>query len=134
MIIIFWKFLHLIYEKRMIAISLKVAAWCCLAFILFATVSPIGMRPHDYLPVNYDRALAFGVMSCLFTLAYPRRWRSILVLTVLGTIFIESLQFLAPTRHARLADAIVKASGSFLGVGIARICLELFGHKSVQRK
>ena len=50
----------------------KILAWSTLAFIIFATVSPIGLRPHDVLPVNVDRALAFALLSCLFVVAYPR--------------------------------------------------------------
>ncbi len=97
----------------------KYAAWLSLVFIVFATVSPIGLRPHDPLPVNVDRALAFCVMSGLFVLAYPRAWLPILVLTMLGAGVIEALQYLSTTRHAHFIDAIVKAGGAVAGVVLA---------------
>lgn len=105
----------------MTAKLLKWAAWLCLVLILFATVSPIGLRPRDLMPVNVDRALAFCLMAGLFTLAYPRRWIVIVLLTTGGAVFIEALQYLSPTRHAHLADAAVKAMGAAVGVGVAKI-------------
>jgi hypothetical protein len=103
---------------------LKIAAWICLALIVFVTISPIGLRPHDFLPVDFDRALAFCMMAGLFTLAYPRQWLSILVMTVLGAMLIEALQTLSTTRHARLADAMVKAGGAVAGVLLARSLMQ----------
>lgn len=106
------------------AALLKIAAWICLALVVFVTMSPIGLRPHDVLPVEFDRALAFCIMSGLFTLAYPRRWLSILVMTVLGAMLIEALQTLTSTRHAQLADALVKAGGAVAGVLLARSIMQ----------
>lgn len=102
---------------------LTFAAWLCLGGILFATVSPIGLRPRDVMPVNVDRALAFCIMAGLFTLAYPRRWLAILLLTVGGAALIETLQYLSPTRHAQLSDAMIKAAGAATGVAAARVLL-----------
>jgi hypothetical protein len=104
----------------MTARLLKSAAWLCLVLILIVTVSPIGLRPRDMMPVNVDRALAFCLMAGLFTLAYPRHWIGIFLLTTGGALFIEALQYFSPTRHAHLADAIVKAMGAAGGVGIAK--------------
>lgn len=106
------------------AILLKIAAWICLALIVFVTISPIGLRPHDLLPVDLDRALAFCIMAGLFTLAYPRQWLSILALTVLGAMLIETLQTLSSTRHAHLADAMVKAVGAIAGVLLAKFLMQ----------
>lgn len=97
---------------------LRAAAWLCLGFIVFVTVAPIGLRPHDALPVNLDRALAFGLMSGLFVLAYPRHWKAVLLLSVAGAGMIEALQYLSPTRHAHLADALVKGGGALAGGGL----------------
>jgi hypothetical protein len=100
-------------------------AWSSLAAILFVTVSPIGLRPHDPLPVNTDRALAFAVMAFLFISAYPRKAWTVLALLIVGAGAIEAMQFLAPTRHAHLLDACVKAGGVVIGacaaVLVARI-------------
>ena len=105
----------------MTRVFLRAAAWLSLAFILYATLSPIDMRPRDVMPVNIDRALAFCVMAGLFTLAYPRRWRAILVMSVAAAGLIETLQLLSPTRHAHLADALVKAAGAVAGVSMAAV-------------
>ncbi|RDJ06919.1 VanZ family protein [Rhizobium grahamii] len=94
----------------------KAAAWLWLGAILFVTVSPIGMRPHDVMPVNYDRALAFTLMAGLFVTAYPRRFWTCAVLVIVGAAAIELLQYLSASRHARLEDAFVKAFGAMVGV------------------
>ncbi len=106
---------------------LKILAWLCLAVILFLTLSPIGLRPHDPLPVNIDRALAFCVMAGLFVAAYPRQWPAVLMLSLCGAGMIELLQFLSPTRHAQLPDALVKASGAIAGVALGALFNRLTG-------
>jgi len=93
----------------------KLLPWLALAAIIFATVSPIRMRPHDFASVDIDRAGAFAVMALLFVLAYPRHWLFCAILLVVGAGGIELLQFLSPTRHAHLDDATVKAAGAAVG-------------------
>jgi hypothetical protein len=93
----------------------RLLAWLCFAGIVFVTVSPIGLRPHDLLPVDLDRAGAFALMSLLFILAYPRHWIFCAVLTLLGAGGIELLQYLSPSRHAHVDDALVKAAGAMIG-------------------
>lgn len=94
----------------------KILAWFTLAFIIFATVSPIGLRPHDILPVNADRALAFALLSCLFVVAYPRYFVISTIVIVLSAFAIEFLQYLEPSRHPRMHDAAIKAAGAILGL------------------
>lgn len=94
----------------------KPIAWLLLAAIIFVTVSPIGLRPHTITSVNIDRALAYLVVGLAFALAYPRHWIMVAVLLIAGALFIEYLQYLSPTRHARLQDAGVKAVGGTIGV------------------
>ena len=91
-------------------------AWTALAAIIFVTVSPIGWRPPDVLPVDVDRALACAVFAGLFVLAYPRQWPWVGAAMVVGAGLIELLQELSPTRHARIDDALVKTMGAFIGV------------------
>ena len=100
---------------------LRLAAWLALAAILFVTVSPIGLRPHDVMPVDVDRALAFCVVTALFALSYPRHWLAVGLAIIVGAFAIEWLQELSPTRHARLDDALVKAGGAFVGLCLARL-------------
>jgi len=99
-------------------------AWLALAAIIFVTISPIGWRPHDVLPVNLDRALAFMFMGFVFTLAYPQHWRVIALLVVLSAFPIEYLQYFSPTRHPHILDASFKAFGALLGVSLGRLMRE----------
>lgn len=91
-------------------------AWGMLAAIVFVSLSPIGLRPVDLLPVNMDRMLAFALLSGLFVLAYPRYaiWVGATMIAAAGVI--ELLQSLSPTRHAQVEDAVVKALGALLGM------------------
>jgi hypothetical protein len=93
----------------------KILPWLALAAIVFVTVSPIRLRPHDFASVDIDRAGAFAVLSMLFVMAYPRRWVACAILLILGAGGIELLQFLSPSRHAHLDDALVKAAGAAFG-------------------
>jgi VanZ family protein len=97
---------------------LKIAAWLSLCAIVFVTVSPIGLRPHDILSVDTDRGLSFMMMALVFVAAYPKRFWLCAILLVCGSGAIELLQYLSPTRHARLEDASVKAVGAAIGVTI----------------
>lgn len=91
-------------------------AWLLLAFIIFATVSPIGLRPHTILTVNLDRAAAYALAGLVFALAYPKQWKLVAILLIGGAVAIEFLQYLSPTRHARMHDAAIKALGASVGL------------------
>jgi len=95
---------------------LRPLAWLLLAAIIFVTVSPIELRPHTITTVDADRALAYVVVGFLFALAYPRQWKLVALLLIFGALAIEFLQYLSPTRHARLHDVVVKAAGAMLGI------------------
>lgn len=103
------------YDNQMTTRLFKILPWLALAAIIFATISPIRLRPHDIASVDVDRAGAFAVMALLFVLAYPRQWIVCAVLLILGAGGIELLQYLSPTRHAHLEDATVKAAGAAIG-------------------
>jgi VanZ family protein len=105
---------------------LKYAAWSVLGVVVFVTISPISLRPHDYLPVNADRAFAFALLSSLFVAAYPRRWKWVAVATVLAAGGLELLQLFSPTRHAEMADALVKVAGSLAGLPVGLVAMGLF--------
>jgi VanZ family protein len=94
---------------------IQCAAWGVLAAIVAVTISPIGLRPDDILSVDVDRALAFMVVTMLFVLSYPRQFFLCACLGILGAGFIEVLQFLSPSRHPHLDDALVKAAGAATG-------------------
>ncbi|MEH2510501.1 hypothetical protein V1291_001855 [Nitrobacteraceae bacterium AZCC 1564] len=96
-----------------------VAAWLSLGFIAYATLSPIGVRPH-VAGVGFEHIGAFALTGLLFTLAYPRH--SLLVaMLVFGTaIILELSQLLTPDRHARLSDLLIKLAGGSIGIVTAR--------------
>jgi VanZ family protein len=93
----------------------RLIAWATLAFIIFSTVAPLDWRPHDLLPVNVDRAVAFMLATSLFVLAYPRHFVLCSSLLIFGAGAIEILQYLSPTRHPHFEDATVKAIGAVAG-------------------
>tara|TARA_B100000683_G_scaffold215475_1_gene210839 strand:+ start:131 stop:490 length:360 start_codon:yes stop_codon:yes gene_type:complete len=102
----------------MTTIFLRTLAIGTLAFIVFATVSPIGLRPSDILPVDIDRALAFVLLGMLFVLAFPKHWLYAAIFVLLGSFTIEALQHLVPTRHPRIGDASIKAVGAAAGIAL----------------
>ena len=112
---------------------IRILAWCTLAFIVFVTVSPIGLRPHDILPVNADRALAFALLSCLFVVAYPRYLVISTIVIVLAAFAIEFLQYLEPSRHPRMHDAAIKAAGAILGLAVGWLINRYRGVSAAKR-
>ncbi len=102
----------------MIGHLLRLGAWATFGLIILATIAPIGLRPADALSVDIDRALAFLVATALFVGAYPRHALLSGILMIASSGFIELLQFLSPTRHAHVEDALVKASGAAAGLAI----------------
>ena len=102
------------------------SAWATLAFIAFATLSPIEMRPAvaDSHDGHIEHFAAFATTGFLFILAYPRRLGPIILLVIAAAISLELLQLVVPGRHARVVDAAVKCSGAFAGMGLAIAILQ----------
>lgn len=97
---------------------LRIVAWLVLVFILIVTVGPINLRPISGEPANVERFGAFFVVGALFSLAYPRHWLSVLLLTVGCAGAFELLQRLAPGRHGEIADFLFKAAGAVCGTTV----------------
>jgi VanZ family protein len=98
-----------------------VAAWACLSFIVFATLSSAGSRPElttaePDLIVFVERFGAYGLLGALFCLAYPRRLAVICLIVFGGAILLELLQIFIPGRDARLIDAMEKLAGGAAGI------------------
>jgi hypothetical protein len=107
----------------------KVAAatgWCAALVIVFATLSPIGARPHIAgFGADLERFLAFFVTAGALAFAYPRR-RGWILLAVIGVaVGLEVAQSFAPTRHGRAPDAVVKVLGGLVGVLFAAFAIKL---------
>ncbi|MBN8968237.1 MAG: VanZ family protein [Rhizobiales bacterium] len=92
-----------------------IAAWLSLAFIVFATLSPAGLRPQ-VAAAGLERLAAFAVTGLFFGLAYPRRWALVVGLVLCSACVLELAQVIAPGRHARLPDLLVKLAGGAAGI------------------
>ena len=99
---------------------ITVLAWATLLAIAFATLSPIGLRPHVG-DVSGERFLAFAVVGLLFGMAYPRHLVVVSLLVGGVAVGLEVLQHLTPDRHGRLPDALVKLAGALAGSGLAYV-------------
>lgn len=100
----------------MISIS-RFIALVLFATIVFATLSPIEMRPHFTDP-NVERALAYVLFGVALALGFPNRLVQTLVAAALVAGVLELLQIVDPGRHARLRDAVLKALAGFIGIAI----------------
>ena len=108
-------------------------AWLSLAFITFATLSPIQDRPAlgsvGLLQIfsDYDHYIAFAVIGGLFGLAYPRQTLFVCLVVFGAAIVLELAQLLTPDRHARVTDAMSKIVGGAIGMALAHLSLRLYG-------
>ena len=111
------------YEVRMIHKLIVVGAWMLLAFIAYATISPIQARPTLLASANVERLGAFAVLGALFCLAYPRHMILVALIVLGSAVLLELAQLLTPDRHGRIQDAIVKMTGAALGIVAGRAIL-----------
>ena len=103
------------------------AAWTSLAFIAYATLSPLNERPEfETLFSHLDHYLAFAVAGSLFCLAYPRQMSFVCILVLGSAVILELLQLLTPDRHARVIDAVRKIIGGAIGIALARLAISLY--------
>lgn len=106
--------------KRNLRRIATVIGWSAALIIAFATLAPIGSRPH--LPEagpDIERFLAFVVLAGALAIAHPQRRGMVLVLTIGLAIGLETAQLLEPTRHGRPHDAVIKSLGAIVGIALA---------------
>jgi VanZ family protein len=111
---------------------IAIAAWACLIFISYATLSSIGARP-ELTGVGFYKAFftvlerfgAYAVLGFLFYLAYPRHKVPVCMLVFGSAIVLELLQNFVPDRDARVSDAIEKLAGGVVGILTATALLAL---------
>lgn len=96
------------------------AGWLALAFIVYATLSPIQDRPVVAGP-QLEHFAAFALMGLAFALAYPNRILLVVAIVVGSAIGLEALQLLTPDRHGRVLDALVKAAGGVCGISAGQL-------------
>jgi len=99
-----------------------VASWLMLAFIVFATLSPLEARPV-LVAAQFERFAAFAVLGLAFGLAYPNRIPLVFAIVAGSAFTLEALQLLTLDRHGRLLDALVKAAGGICGIGVSQFVL-----------
>ena len=100
---------------------LSITAWAVLAFIAFAALSPLSLRPEltktePALVVMIERVGAFGVLGILFLVSYAERPRLVCLVVFGSAIALEFAQIFVPDRHARLVDALEKIVGGGAGI------------------
>jgi VanZ family protein len=110
------------------------AAWTWLAFIAYATLSPLNERPEVDTGLllllfsfsHLDHYVAFAVAGSLFGLAYPRHAILVFIFVLGSAVILELLQLLTPDRHARVIDAVRKMIGGAIGIGLARLAISFY--------
>jgi hypothetical protein len=112
------------YVPTMIQKVSIAAAWLALAFIVYATLSPIDDRPV-IASAHLEHFAAFGLVGFAFALAYPHRLLLVVAIVVGSAFGLEALQLLTPDRHGRLIDAVVKATGGICGISAGQLVSSL---------
>jgi VanZ family protein len=107
------------YLPAMIQRVSIVAGWLALAFIVYATLSPIDDRPV-IASAHLEHFLAYGLVGLAFALGYPNRLLLIIMIVAGSAFGLEALQLLTPDRHGRVIDALVKASGGICGITVGQ--------------
>jgi VanZ family protein len=115
----------LIFEISLLRRFIPIAAWACLAFIVYATLVPLHWRPRlavdePLAVVVLERVIGYFLLGFLFSLSYPRRYGPICLLVLGGAVLLEALQVFVPDRDARPLDVIQKLAGG--GMGILGAC------------
>ena len=95
---------------------ITVAAWALLAFITYATLSPIQARPTLLALAGIEHFAAFAALGGLFCLAYPKHTVLVCALVFGSAAMLEVAQLFTPDRHAHFADATQKLAGGAFGI------------------
>jgi VanZ family protein len=113
------------YDFRMLHKLIDLAAWGILAFILYATISPIQDRPTLLTSTSFEHFAAFAVLGALFSLAYPRQVALVCLVVLGAAVLLEVLQLVTPDRHGRIQDAMEKMAGGLVGIVAGRAILHV---------
>ena len=113
------------YQTCMIQKVSRIIGWLALAFIAYATLSPIDARP-TIGNTHFEHFVAFGLVGLALRIGYPKRSLWVAAIVIGSALVLEGLQLLTPDRHARLLDASVKAAGGLSGIGIGQLAALIF--------
>ena len=100
---------------------IAIAAWACLVFIIYATLTHASARPEltttePALVVIIERFSAYGLLGLLFCEAYPGRIGLVCLLVFGSAVVLELMQIIIPDRDARVVDALEKLAGGAAGI------------------
>jgi VanZ family protein len=98
-----------------------ITAWALLAFIAFATISPIPERPTLTTSSSIEHLAAFAALGVLFCAAYRKQFALVLLIVIGSAVLLEYAQLLTPDRHGRVEDALEKIAGGAVGILIGRV-------------
>lgn len=105
--------------------------WSAVALVVFATLSPIGARPHlAHMGPQLERFIAYLVAAAALATAYPARKGAILTCIVAGAAGLELAQHFEASRHARALDALVKIMGGVSGLAVVSLCERLWSKRT----
>jgi VanZ family protein len=91
-----------------------VLAALAVAAIAYATLCPIGMRPH-FASADLERFGAYFVLGLIICRAAPRRSLGVIAFVIALAFGLEAAQTFVPGRDGRFTDACVKATGGVVG-------------------
>ena len=98
-----------------------IAAWALLAFVAFATISPIQDRPTLATSSSLEHLAAFAALGILFSVAYRKQFALVCLIVIGSAVLLEYAQLLTPDRHGRVEDALEKIAGGAAGILLGRI-------------
>jgi hypothetical protein len=110
----------LVYQATMIQKISTAVGWLALAFIAYATLSPIDSRPV-IASAQLEHFAAFGLAGLALGIAYPKRWLWVVAIVLASAFALEALQLITPDRHGRFLDVAIKTGGGLGGVWLSQI-------------
>jgi VanZ family protein len=98
-------------------------AWALIAFVVYATISPMRNRPTLAIPPVLEHVAAFAVLGTFFCLAYPEHIVFVCLIIFGSAVLLEIIQIFIPDRHGRFRDAIEKMIGAAIGISVGQTIL-----------
>lgn len=110
----------------------RLASIFLLALIVFATLSPIGLRHLG--DANLERALAYVLLGSALALSFPRHTIRTAVFVVGIAAVLELLQLIDPGRHGRIEDMVIKAAAGLIGIAAITLVGRLLRRSPAQNQ
>lgn len=101
----------------MIRFLAQIAAAVVFAIIVYATLSPIQLRPQTGY-VGLEREAAFALFGAVLMLAFPDQPWAIVAAIVAIAVGLELTQRLTRDRHGKVLDAVQKIVGGMVGCAL----------------